>query len=161
MTPSSPRPNPDDSQPNPNLLGAWHDGWFHYWVRSHPHHTDYAGIVWHGTYVEWLEAARVEALRSRGVNFADFVATGYDLPVIDFSIRYRRGILMGEQILVRTQLLAMSKARLPWTYELWSGDRQTLHATATVALVCVDRDTNKIVRRLPASLEAILRSCQG
>ncbi|NEQ11944.1 MAG: acyl-CoA thioesterase, partial [Moorea sp. SIO4E2] len=25
--------------------------WFDYPVRVHPHHTDYAGIVWHGTYI--------------------------------------------------------------------------------------------------------------
>ncbi len=36
------------------------EGWLHYRVHAFPHHTDYAGVVWHGTYVNWMEEARVE-----------------------------------------------------------------------------------------------------
>ncbi len=36
--------------------------WFEYPVRAQPHHTDYAGVVWHGSYIIWLEEARVECL---------------------------------------------------------------------------------------------------
>ncbi|MEM9979094.1 MAG: acyl-CoA thioesterase, partial [Cyanobacteria bacterium P01_D01_bin.2] len=25
--------------------------WFDYGFRVQPHHTDYAGVVWHGTYI--------------------------------------------------------------------------------------------------------------
>ncbi len=44
--------------------------WFEYSVRAQPHHTDYAGIVWHGSYIAWMEEARVECLRSIGIEFA-------------------------------------------------------------------------------------------
>ena len=42
------------------------ESWFEYPVRVQPHHTDYAGVVWHGTYLTWMEEARVECLRSIG-----------------------------------------------------------------------------------------------
>lgn len=54
-------------------------GWFHYRVRVQPHHTDYAGAAWHGSYIIWMEEARVECLRSIGINFADLVTLGCDL----------------------------------------------------------------------------------
>ena len=28
-----------------------------------PQHTDHAGVMWHGSYLAWLEEARVDALR--------------------------------------------------------------------------------------------------
>ena len=41
-------------------LQAREQTWFEYPVKAQPHHTDYAGIVWHGTYLTWMEEARVE-----------------------------------------------------------------------------------------------------
>jgi acyl-CoA thioester hydrolase len=38
----------------PTAEGNESDGWFNYPVRVYPHHTDYAGVVWHGTYLTWL-----------------------------------------------------------------------------------------------------------
>ena len=33
--------------------------------RVLPQHTDYAGVMWHGAYVQWLEEARVRLSRLR------------------------------------------------------------------------------------------------
>ncbi|NEO28658.1 MAG: acyl-CoA thioesterase, partial [Kamptonema sp. SIO4C4] len=45
-------------------LQAKTEYWYEYLVKAQPHHTDYAGVVWHGSYISWLEEARVECLRS-------------------------------------------------------------------------------------------------
>ena len=63
-------------------LKAESEKWFEYVVRVQPHHTDYAGVVWHGTYLTWMETARVECLRSIGIDFAELVKMGCDLPVV-------------------------------------------------------------------------------
>ncbi|MCZ0899091.1 acyl-CoA thioesterase, partial [Microcoleus sp. HI-ES] len=42
-----------------NRRGMDSEGWFEYLVRVYPHHTDYSGVVWHGTYLAWREEARV------------------------------------------------------------------------------------------------------
>ncbi|MEB3229544.1 MAG: thioesterase family protein [Leptolyngbyaceae bacterium] len=126
-------------------------------MHVYPCHTDYAGVVWHGSYVEWLEAARVDCLRSWGIAYADLVALGCNLPVVDLSIRYRRPILMGMDVLVCARLLAPKRLRLPWEYEIRSGDRQTLYTTATVTLVPVDLQGN-LMGRIPPVLQAILPS---
>jgi len=47
--------------------------WFEYPILVYPHHTDYGGIVWHGTYLTWMEEARVECLKSIGIDFAELV----------------------------------------------------------------------------------------
>ena len=53
-----------------STIQAETEHWFEYPVIAQPHHTDYGGVVWHGTYLTWMESARVECLRSIGVNFA-------------------------------------------------------------------------------------------
>lgn len=131
--------------------------WFEYPVKVHPHHTDYAGVVWHGTYLTWMEEARVEALRSLGIEYADLVAMGCELPVVDLSIRYHRSLKMGAEAIIRTRMMEMHGIRINWEYEIQSIDRTTTHVTAQVTLVAVDIEKGKILRQLPAEIKDALK----
>jgi acyl-CoA thioester hydrolase len=132
------------------------EGWFEYLVRVYPHHTDYSGAVWHGTYVTWMEEARVESLRSLGIEYAEWVAQGVELPVVELSLRYHRSVQMGQSLAVRTRMAATEGVRLLWDYEIRSPDAQELYVTAQVTLVGVDRDKGKIIRQLPPALKKAL-----
>ena len=130
--------------------------WFEYPIVVHPHHTDYGGIVWHGSYLSWLEEARVECLRSIGINFADLVAMGCDLPVVDLSLRYHRSLRMGESAIVKTRTVDMEGVRIVWEYEIESSDRSTIYLTGMVTLVAIDREKGKIMRQLPTTVKDAL-----
>lgn len=135
--------------------------WFNYPVTAHPHHTDYGGIVWHGSYIAWMEEARVECLRSIGIAFADLVAMGCDLPVVELAIRYHQPIQMGKNVLIKTRMVGVSGVRINWDYQIQSPDGQELYATARVTLVAVDRDKGKILRQLPPSIKNALVKLAG
>jgi len=137
--------------------GEGSNNWFDYPVRAQPHHTDYAGIVWHGSYVSWLEEARVECLRSLGIEFADLVAIGCDLPVVELSLRYHRQIKLGMAAIVRARMAAMEGVRLNWEYLIQSPDGQETYVTAQVTLVAVDREKGKIMRQLPPAMQDALK----
>jgi len=130
--------------------------WFEYPVRAQPHQTDYAGIVWHGSYLSWMEEARVECLRSVGIEFADIVGLGCDLPVVELSIRYHRPIPLGMAAIVKTRLTEVSGVRINWDYQIESLDGQ-LYAKARVTLVAIEREKGKIMRQLPAMLKQALQ----
>jgi acyl-CoA thioester hydrolase len=130
--------------------------WFEYPIVVHPHHTDYAGIVWHGTYLTWMEEARVECLRSIGIDFAELVALGCDLPVVDLSIRYRHALRMGETAIVKTRTIDMTGVRIVWEYEIQSPDAAIIYLTSVVTLVAVDLEKGKIMRQLPESVKDAL-----
>ena len=130
--------------------------WFEYRVRSHPHHTDYAGVVWHGTYLTWMEEARVECLRSIGIDFADVVALGLDLPVVELSVRYHQSIGLGMSVLVKTRMAPVKGVRMIWDYQICSAKNLELYVTARVTLVAIDREKGKIMRRLPPELRDAL-----
>ncbi|NMG05756.1 thioesterase family protein [Brasilonema sp. UFV-L1] len=134
------------------------ENWFEYPIRVNPHHTDYAGFVWHGSYIAWLEEARVACLRAIGIEYADLVALGCDLPVVELSIRYHRQLQLGMGAIVRTRMAEVSGVRINWDYTIESLDRQELYVTAQVTLVAVDKDRGKIMRQLPTTvMDALIR----
>jgi acyl-CoA thioester hydrolase len=129
--------------------------WFDYPVRVQAHQTDYAGIAWHGTYVAWMEEARVEYLRSLGIEFADVVKSGCDLPVVELAMRYRKALQLGQSAIVKANM-NLKGVRLNWDYEIRSPDDRELYLTAQVTLVVVDRKSWKIMRQLPPILCSII-----
>jgi len=130
--------------------------WFHYHVWVQPHHTDYAGIVWHGAYIAWMEAARVECLRSHGADFSDWVAAGVDLPVVDLSLRYRQSLRLGAPALIKVRLGPRQGVRLVWHYDICHGQTGDTCVLAHVTLVPVGMHNRRILRRLPPALETII-----
>jgi acyl-CoA thioester hydrolase len=137
------------------------ENWFEYLIRAQPHHTDYTGVVWHGSYIAWLEEARIECLRSIGIEFADLVALGCDLPVVDLSLRYHRAIRLGMTAVVKTRMSEVTGVRINWDYTIESPDRQELYVTAKVTLVAVDRERGKIMRQLPTTVQDAFARLSG
>jgi acyl-CoA thioester hydrolase len=139
-----------------NLSTDEFGNWFEYPVRVQPHQTDYAGVVWHGSYLAWMEEARIECLRSIGIEFADLVAIGCDLPVVELSVRYHRSIQLGMAAVVKTRMAEVTGVRINWDYAIISTDGQQLYVTAKVTLVALDRERGKIMRQLPPSFKDAL-----
>jgi acyl-CoA thioester hydrolase len=129
---------------------------FEYQVRVQPHHTDYGGVVWHGNYIAWLEAARVEWLRSHHIEFSDWVNCGVDLPVVDLAIQYRQPLTLGAIALIKCWLLPSKNVRLIWQYQILNADTQELCATAQITLVPIQQQPRKILRRLPEPMRSDL-----
>lgn len=132
------------------------ENWFEYPIHVHPHHTDYAGIVWHGSYIAWMEEARIEYFRSLGLGYASLVAMGCELPVVELSIRYHRALRFGVTAIIKTRMTGMEGVRLKWDYRIESIDGQELYVTAQVKLVAIDSEKGKIMRQLPSAIQDIL-----
>ena len=127
-------------------------------MRVQPHHTDHAGVVWHGSYVSWMEEARIECLRSRGVAYSDLVELGCTLPVVELSLRYHRPLKMGDEAIVKTRLAHLDRVRVIWQYQIESSAAQALCVSARVTLVAVDSASGKILRQLPLPVKEALAS---
>lgn len=132
------------------------DNWFLYQITVHPHHTDYGGIAWHGSYISWMEEARVECLRAVGMDYAELVALGCELPVVELNVRYHHSLKMGMQATVKTKIVESIAPRICWQYKIESPTGEQTYLTAKVTLVPVDRHKGKIMRQLPESVENAL-----
>ena len=137
-------------------MTATKENWFKYPVKAQPHHTDYAGLVWHGSYLTWMEEARVEYIRVRGLEYADLVKIGCILLVVDLSLRYHKAIEMGQEAIVKTRISPIKKVRIICDYQIESPDESQLYVSGTLILVAVDTDKGKIMRNLPPIVEQAL-----
>ncbi len=96
-------------------------------LTVYPQDTDYGGIVSHRGVVAWLEMARIEFVRAVGLELAELWATGFDLPVVELRVRYRKMIPFNYRVVVLTELIYFDAPRLSWRYHILSVDEKTLH----------------------------------
>ena len=52
--------------------------------------TDMMGIVHHASYLPWLEIARGNLLKERGISYSKLEESGILLPVVEIKMNYRR-----------------------------------------------------------------------
>ncbi len=116
--------------------------------------------MWHGSYLAWLEEARVEALAAAGLSYSDLSARGLELPVVSLAIDYRQALLHGDLVTVWSEVQPRQGVKLPWASRFVRSDGQ-LAAEATVELVLVDLSQGpgqrRLLRRLPDDLDQAVR----
>src|ERR1051325_7439147 len=61
-------------------------------------------VVWHGTYVRYLEQARSALMDKIGYNYVEMDASGYVWPIVDLRLRYVRPIRLLQQVAVSATL---------------------------------------------------------
>ncbi|WP_299486563.1 thioesterase family protein [Acaryochloris sp. IP29b_bin.137] len=123
--------------------------WFEYFARVQPRHTDYAGIAWHGSCLEWMEAARIEVFRSVGLEYSDLVDMGCNLPVVDLSLRYRQPIQMGKEVVVKSRIRAIEKIKLCWDQDVYCGNNSKPSLLGKVTLVPLHSKSGRVLRTPP------------
>ena len=121
-----------------------------------PQHTDHAGVMWHGAYLNLLEEGRIEALKKVGITYSELSENGYEMPVISAQIKYKKSFRHGEKILLISQFNLVNKIRLncKTLFLKVNGD---IGAEALIELVLVRKKDGKLkfVRELPLEIEKI------
>jgi acyl-CoA thioester hydrolase len=130
--------------------------WFAYDFQVSPSQTDYSGYVWHGSYLRWLEEARIAALREIGVDYATLVREGCELPVVHLDLNYRRSLSLGQTAVVKTCLRDRQRVRMRWEQVIYLADVPTCILEAQVTLVPLSMANGRILRRLPNRLAQAL-----
>ena len=122
-----------------------------------PQHTDHAGVMWHGSYLNFLEEGRIDALDKIGYSYPKLSEKGFEIPVVSIQLRYRISFIHGEKILLASQFKLENKIRLTCK-TLFLKSNGDIGAEAIIGLVVV-RKTNesiKLVRELPVQIKNIL-----
>ena len=121
-----------------------------------PQHTDHAGVMWHGSYFNFLEEGRIDALNKVGITYSRLSKEGYEIPVISAHIKYKISFSHGETILLKSQFNLVNKIRLncKTLFLKVNGD---VGAEALIELVLVrkENDSIKLVREVPPEIKNI------
>jgi acyl-CoA thioester hydrolase len=119
-------------------------------ARVYYEDTDAGGIVYYANYLRFLERARTEWLRARGVSqFALASAPGLVFSVVALEVKYRRPARLDDLLSISCDPHREGGASIVFAQRIWREpvDEQPL-LNASVRIACLDASTLK-PRRLP------------
>ena len=126
-----------------------------------PQHTDHAGVLWHGYYLNWLEEARIDALFKVGIKYIDLIKDGYEMPVVSLEIKYKLPILHGEEILIESEFVINESPRIKINSN-FIGRNNIITTSSSIDLVLINKENFSIVRKKPKFfLEALNKLKNG
>lgn len=122
---------------------------FRYRVRVQYQDTDQAGVVHHAAYLRFMEQARVELLRERGVNYRRFEEeVGKGIPVVEVQVRYRQPARFDDALELETWVSICNRAKLVFEYRVWRDE--TLLTEASITCACVLMAEQRVCSMDPA-----------
>lgn len=126
-------------------------------VRVYFADTDAMGVVYYGRYPQYLEMARIEALRQVGFEYKALVAQGVQSPVVELTVRYRQAAKFDDVLLVYAWASAVDRVRFSVGYDIRRESDGAQVVTAHSTHACVDAHTLRPVRLPPTVVEALRR----
>lgn len=112
--------------------------------------TDSYGVVWHGAYLRWLEAARVEYTdKIMGIDLKEMMDNGCILPLVELNIKYKVSAKLDDRLILETEIEELRPSAIIFKQILKNKDTGIINIVATVTCVAVDTNTGKMYRRLP------------
>ena len=135
----------------------------HWIIRKEvmPQHTDHAGVLWHGYYLNWLEEARIDALFKVGIKYIDLIKDGYEMPVVSIEIKYKSPILHGEEILIESEFVINESPRIKINSN-FIGRNNIITTSSSIDLVLINKENFSIIRKKPKFfLEALNKLKNG
>ncbi len=130
-------------------------GAFTFPVRVYWEDTDAGGVVYHASYLRFMERARSEWLRAIGIDQAALIRDErLQFVVVEAQIRYHRPARFDDQLQVSVLVTERGGASVTMTQEIRRGSPDgELLVSATIRAACLDSDSLK-PRPLPASMLA-------
>jgi len=113
---------------------------FEWPVQVYWEDTDAGGVVYHSQYLNFMERARTEFLRSLGVaqtTLRDDL--GILFVVRDIQIRFKKPAKFDDELNVNTLLLKVGRSLLEFEQNIYRGDEHLI--AAKVDVVCIGADS--------------------
>ncbi|MBQ9149949.1 acyl-CoA thioesterase [bacterium] len=118
--------------------------------------TDAYGVVWHGSYLRWLEMGRVMLCEQAGYKLSQLEQEDIVLPVAEINIKYKNSAKLEDEIIIETQVI--DKGRFYVTFQQTIKDEKSdkVYIEATVKVVAVNK-SGKLYRSLPEQVLKIVQ----
>ena len=123
---------------------------FKWRVRVYYEDTDAGGIVYHTSYLKFMERARTEYLRARGYSLKQLRAEEDIVFVVNrINISYKRPAVFDDELMVTAAIGKTAGASLVFHQTICRDDEQLCEADIAVACLSAERYTPK---RMPKTL---------
>lgn len=113
--------------------------------------TDAYGVVWHGSYLRWLEMGRVMLCEMMGHNLIDLEAQSIVLPVVNLNIKYKSSAKLNDEMVIETRIQKFSPLSVTFEQKIIDKKTSRTYIEAQVDVVAIDNN-GKLYRKMPQIL---------
>lgn len=108
--------------------------------------TDAYGVVWHGTYLRWMEAGRVEWLFENGIRIDELARDfGIVMPVVEINIKYKYPAKLMNNVIISTIVKAHTSASVTFEQVIKIKETGKICTVAEVKATALDKN-GKVMR---------------
>ena len=116
--------------------------------------TDAYGVVWHGSYLRWLEMGRVLYCESKGTTLKELENDDIILPVLEINVKYKSSAKLEDNITITTEITEYGKFYLTFFQRIFDEKSNKTYIEATVKVAAIHKD-GKLYRSLPEQIQKI------
>lgn len=102
--------------------------------------TDRMGFAYYARHAVWLDMARTEFFRERGMTYREVEDMGFRLVVAEMKIRYHKPAEYDDLIRVRCWVDDLGSRRVLFAYSIENGESGQVLAKAETRMVCLNTD---------------------
>lgn len=113
--------------------------------------TDAYGVVWHGTYLRWLEMGRVDLCEMMGYSLVELEEKNIVLPVVNINVRYKSSAKLNDTFIVETTIQKYNSLSVTFSQRIVDKKTQKTFIEAVVDVVAIDNN-GKLYRKMPQIL---------
>ena len=119
--------------------------------------TDSYKVAWHGSYLRWMEAGRVDWLYLNAVDIKE-LDEKYNIvmPVVELNIKYKQSARLLEDIVVNTKVIEITNLYIVFEQEIINKKTGVILTAATVKGLCVKE--GKVLRNIKTILSEELKN---
>ncbi|WP_461638011.1 acyl-CoA thioesterase [Labilibaculum euxinus] len=101
---------------------------------------DSMGVVWHGSYVRFLEDGR-ECFGDRfGLGYLDVATKGLFIPIVDMKLSYKKSAKYGDKLVIETKFISSLAAKLIFEYTIYREADMAVLVKAQTTQVFTDKE---------------------
>lgn len=115
--------------------------------------TDKMDMVYHGSYIPMLEAARVDTIREIGWVYDEMEKAGILLPVVDLQVKYFIPARYDQILRIETHVTESPTSRLKFSFSIFH--EESLLVKAQVCLAFVDASSSRPTRAPEKLIESL------
>lgn len=113
--------------------------------------TDAYGVVWHGSYLRWLEMGRVGVCEMLGHNLIDLKEKNIVLPVVNLNVKYKMSAKLNDVVITETEISEFNGFTVKFKQIIRSKETGKVCIDAEVSVVAIDNN-GKLYRKMPEVL---------
>ena len=113
--------------------------------------TDKYAVVWHGTYLRWMEMGRVEFCEMTGKTINDLDKDDILVPVTNINIKFKSSAKLEDIILIETEIAKFNGFCVTFHQTIKSKKTGQIYTDALVDVVAVNHE-GKLYRKMPSVL---------